>query len=185
MRVFAALPLPAAALSAVSGVVGVLRARYPLLRYVKPEGMHLTLHFFGELEDQKAEGVKALFADPRLKKPAIHASLGRLGKFPPGGQPRVIWLGLASGEQELKEYSDLFQSLIAPLGHREDPRGFNPHLTLARAGNERVDGEWITSHHVPPLEFDFSECVLFQSVLSRDGAVYSPLARVSLERSAP
>lgn len=183
MRVFAALPLPAAAVSAVNGIVEDLRARYPRMRYVRPEGMHLTLHFFGEIEDGAVEVLKTLFGDPRVKRPVIHASLGRLGRFPPGGLPRVIWLGLSSGERELADYSGLFQSLIKPLGYREDPRGFTPHLTIARAGNERADGEWIAARPVPALDFAFSELVLFKSVLSREGAVYSPLARVELERS--
>ncbi len=183
MRVFAALPLPAPAMSVVNGVVDDLRTRYPRLRYVRPEGMHLTLHFFGEIEDAAADALKALFADPRLKRPAIRASMGRLGRFPPGGPPRVVWLGLSTGERELADYSGVFQSLIAPMGYKEDPRGFTPHLTIARAGSERVDGEWIAARPVPALGFDFSELVLFRSMLSREGAVYTPLARVELERS--
>jgi 2'-5' RNA ligase len=179
MRVFAALPLPQAVRSAVESLIATLRGRYPRLRCVRPEGLHLTLHFFGELEEQAVADLKALWNDPRMIRPAITAAFGSLGQFPPGGTPRVIWLGVEKGREKLAEFSAAFQSLIHPLGYREAPRGFAPHLTIARNNGERIDGEWIRKTAIPVSDFLFSECVLFRSILKPDGADYSALARAS------
>lgn len=172
MRVFAALPLPARAVEAIQGVLVPLARRYPRLRVVKPAGIHITLHFFGELSDPAVRELGALWDDPDMSGTVIRASLGPVGQFPARGSPRVIWVGVDKGASELASYAERFQSLIGRLGYAPDPRGFTPHITIARNPGERMDPGWARELGPLAVDFPFSECVLFQSILSPRGADY-------------
>jgi RNA 2',3'-cyclic 3'-phosphodiesterase len=181
VRVFAAFPLPPAVASAIDGALVPLRQGYPRVRWVSVRGMHATVHFFGDISDDAVASLKSLFdEDGELRRPRIPARLGPLGQFPPRGSPRVIWAGLERGGEEMREYAELFEAKIAPLGWPPDPRGFTPHITVARAGGEVLEGGWEKGAILPPLDFFVDECVLFQSILGRAGAEYAPLARVAL-----
>ena len=184
MRVFAALPLPPHAKRDVEGVIESLRQRHPRLRYVKPSGMHITLHFFGELGESAVSGLRRIWKDPELCVPDIPASLGGLGQFPERGNPRVVWIGVDEGKYELTRYAGLFARKIAPLGYAPDPRGFSPHITLARNSGERPGADWLQDVSVPATVFSFQECVLFQSILEPGGAEYVPLCGVTFKRTS-
>ena len=181
MRVFAALPLPPRAVESLSGIVDRLRARVPRARWVSPDAFHLTMHFFGEVEGQPLSDLHRAFEDPRLTRSAVPVRFADLGQFPPRGSPRVLWIGLTVDGSALHDYWKTFESVVAPLGWESDKRGFAPHVTIARAGNSPVDGRWSEGIDVPEFPFFLGECVLFQSVLSRDGARYVPLKRIVFE----
>jgi RNA 2',3'-cyclic 3'-phosphodiesterase len=184
MRLFAALPLPRNAATAITEGVVHAREAYPLLNWVKPESMHLTIHFFGDMPDACVEFLMKVFDDPTLRRAPIPARLGLPGQFPKKGPPNVLWMGLDKGTEEMRSYWDLFESKIVPLHLEPDPRGFQPHVTIARTGKNPMDSRWVDHVAVPPLEFEITELVLFQSMLGRTGAVYVPLKRVSFERGS-
>jgi 2'-5' RNA ligase len=184
VRVFAALPLPVPAVDEVGRLVAPLRKTHPGLRWVSPSAYHLTLHFFGEVEGEALTALRRVFADPRLKRSAITAKLGPLGQFPPGGNPRVVWIGLREDGGGLQEYWALFQSIIFPLGWEPERRGFTPHVTLARNSNARVSPGWESGSVLPENPFSINQCVLFQSILGRGGAEYVPLEKVTFDGGA-
>ena len=76
-----------------------------------------------------------------------------------------------------------FQGALSPLGYREDPRGFSPHITLARNASTVMEREWGDGVPVPGMDFIFSEIVLYQSILGPAGAEYVPLRRAVLAGS--
>ncbi len=177
MRVFAALPLPEPAIQDLDAVLAALRPLAPRMRFTKPAGMHVTLHFFGELSEGAVAELQSILEDPALVRPAVQASFDALGCFPERGNPRVIWMGIRKGREELSKYSETFQSKISRLGYRQDPRGFTPHVTLARNEGGRIDADQIRGIPVPRNGFLFRECVLFQSILTPRGAEYVVLKR--------
>jgi 2'-5' RNA ligase len=193
VRVFAALPLPPTALRSLSNALEPLRLHNPRLRWVSAEGLHVTLHFFGEIAEGAAAALKAIFEDPGLRVRAIHARLGAAGQFPPAGAPRVLWVGFEKGGGEMAEFWRLFQSKVAPLARFEgsggewlpDARGFTPHITVARCNRSSIDRRWREDLEIPREDFSLGECVLFQSILGRDGAHYVPLARAAFEGGFP
>jgi RNA 2',3'-cyclic 3'-phosphodiesterase len=185
VRVFAAFPLPGAVADVLDAALVPLRRSFPKTRWVSMRGVHLTVHFFGEVPDEAATALKRLFAvDPDLVVPLIPARLGRLGQFPPRGNPRVIWAGLDRGAEELGRYWTMFEGKVAPLGWPSDPRGFSPHVTVARAGGVPLAPGWSDGVDIPALDFFFEECVLFQSIPGRGGAEYLPLARAAFRGEA-
>ena len=90
MRVFAALPLPDRAVEKLGELAAELKARYPDLKVVKPNGMHVTMVFFGELNQERILEVMRVMDSPELKMASIRAVMGGVGQFPPKGQLRKI-----------------------------------------------------------------------------------------------
>jgi len=122
--------------------------------------------------------------DPALRRAPISTGLGGLGQFPPRGIPRVLWVALERGVEEMRAFWERFEQAIAPLGWTPDPRGFSPHVTVARPGSAALDGDWGSGVEMPALGFSIVECVLFQSVLGRAGAEYLPLKRIPFNRGS-
>jgi 2'-5' RNA ligase len=131
MRVFAALPLPPAALQRLEGAVAELRdrartARSGGLRAVRPEGMHITLIFFGELEGERLEQIRSALGNPSLPGPPIAASIGGLGQFPPRGMPRVLYCPVRGGAKEIEGlYGRLRASALAAWGGGRSGAGYS------------------------------------------------------------
>ena len=192
MRIFAALPLPAETTVAIREAFSSARTLAPRARWVDAEGMHLTLHFFGEIPEDAVPGFGPLFDDPGLRRPAIASQLGPVGFFPPSGNPRVLWIGLEKGVDEMREFYAVFTSKLHPLrqpggplsGWSPDVRGFMPHVTVARAGSTPLGTHWADVVKVPQQGFLITECVLFQSVLGTGRARYVPLKTVAFHRGA-
>ena len=169
--------------AAAENALAPVRRLYPRLRWVPAGGLHVTLHFFGDVPDTEVAVLRRLFGEPGLCRPAIAARLGRLGQFPPRGKPRVLWAGLEKGGDEMKSYWDLLEKKLAPLGFTADARGFSPHITVARAGSTPVEGGWDAGVEMPAGDFFVAECVLFQSILGREGSEYVSLERITFERA--
>jgi len=182
MRMFAALPLPREALDALAPLRAALAARWPGLRPVRTEGLHLTLHFFGEVDDGGVQRLAGLWHDPRLRGPVLPVSFGSLGRFPERGSPRVIWIAIGRGAGPVCDYQRSLESRIAELGFREDPKGFTPHVTLARAGTTALPPDIVEGFAAVRLDFAFGECVLFQSILGPRGPTYVPLSAITFDR---
>jgi RNA 2',3'-cyclic 3'-phosphodiesterase len=182
MRVFAALPLPPEAVDALAPLTTALHARWEGLRPVRTSGVHLTLHFFGEVDEGGVRRLVGLWGDPVLRGPAISASFGSLGRFPERGSPRVLWIGIDEGAARVCDYQRALEARIAALGFRRDPKGFSPHLTLARAGTPTPPPDALAGFAAPRLDFAFGECVLFQSILGPHGPTYVPLSTVTFDR---
>jgi 2'-5' RNA ligase len=176
VRVFAALPLPDAGLRALDGAIEPLRRAHPRLRWVAQGSHHLTLHFFGEIDEDAVFRLKAVFAGPELRASPIAARFGPLGLFPPRGAPRIIHVSLAEGAEEARAYFERFHAAIAKLGYRPESRGFTPHITLARFPREPMPGGWEPSIVLPNEQFLIGECVLYQSLLGPGGPRYLVLA---------
>jgi len=180
VRVFAALPLPPVVAGTLDSALARARLASPGLRWVSSTGFHITLHFFGEVPEQGVTALQRVFDDAELRVPAIPARLGRIGQFPARGNPRVLWVGLARGEAEIRAYWDLFERKLSPLGWTPDERGFSAHITIARAG--RSAAGTLDADLEMPSDFLMEECVLFQSILGSAGAHYVPLKKITLER---
>lgn len=183
MRVFTALPLPRRAAGLLAETLPLLRRAGSGLEPVRADGLHVTLHFFGEIEEAAAAALRRALEDPRLPRPPIRAELGGWGRFPPSGTPGVIFRRIEAGAGEAASFRELFLSVIAPLGYRPEARPFAAHVTLARNRGGAVDFPAIPQ--AAPLEFFFEECVLYRSILERGGARYESLHRIPFREVKP
>ncbi|HKK32929.1 MAG TPA: RNA 2',3'-cyclic phosphodiesterase [Desulfomicrobiaceae bacterium] len=103
------------------------------LRWSRPENWHLTLVFFGTLDRGAEEQMTYALERVRFTQFSLHG--GGVGFFPPGGRPRVVWVGVQGELDRLSALKDGIDAALAATGWKCDPRPFVPHLTLARIRN--------------------------------------------------
>jgi len=181
MRCFIAVPLPAPARDALAGLAARVRVRLPDARLVRPDQMHLTLHFFEDLDEAGvAAAVEALHAGVG-DAPAFALAPGAPGVFPGPRGARVVWIGLARGADRLGGLHDRIGEALRARGLPVDARPFAPHLTLARLPRPvplDPGALGIPPDAVPAIPVD--RVVLFRSVLGPGGAVHTALATAVL-----
>ncbi len=182
MRLFFAVPAPAAVQGALAEWGREARRRGDGWRWVDPATIHLTLRFLGEtdaaLVAPLVEAAQAIAGrEPR------HAVTARgWGVFPSPARPRVLWAGLAGELSQLARLAGALEAEARRRGFAPEERGFRAHLTLARAVRDaqpRLPGR--PDDEQPEFgPFPVDELLLVQSHLGPGGAVYEPLARVPL-----
>jgi len=177
MRVFAALPFSSEIRKLLSEVIDKLGLFYKNLKMVPETSLHITLHFFGEIGEEKTEKLKSALDNPLLAGRIIKASLGGLGSFPVRGNPRVIFCTLKEGAEEVVSFRKTFNAIIhnSGLAAQEEERSFTPHITLARNKQGRIDPHFLNSFDLEQRVFSFDRLILYQSILRSTGAEHRPL----------
>ncbi len=185
LRTFFAVTLSKEAREAAAQLAGRLRGseRGEGVRWVRPEGYHLTLRFLGNVtRDAVAELAERVTEEVAPLAP-FAIQLGGALVFPSPRNPRVIALAVEP-EALLAFLAERVEHGVVAVGLKAERRRFRAHLTLGRVRNRRfpsVDGE--ASIDCPAFPVD--EIVLFQSDLQRTGAVYTPLERIALRGRSP
>lgn len=184
VRLFVALDVPDQVREALVELSARLKKTCPSARWVRLEGVHITLKFIGEVSLETAEKIReALGSLPEF--PPIKLRFAGLGFFPNARRPRVFWAGV-EGDPPLVELAGAIEAKIEPLGIPAEKRDFHPHLTLARF--ESPQGTQALIAAVEALgapEFGsqtFHEFHLYRSVLKRSGTEYTRLVTYPLER---
>lgn len=158
------------------------------VRWVRPEGMHLTLHFLGDIAREGTDRIDAVLAEEAAKVGPFRVRFRGLGAFPHFKRPRVFWVGLEAGEEIAALHRGIGRG-IEPLGYRVEKRSFRPHLTLGRVRSlDGIDPLLRAMQHEEGQDFgegEIREVVLFQSELGPGGARYTPLHQRSLGRARP
>lgn len=185
LRLFIAVELPAEALDLLAAVQKDLAATKADVKWSKPQQIHLTLKFVGDLPANEVPTLSAALDKAAAQSRACGSRLAEIGAFPTMKHPRVIWAGLEepSGRLlELQQRVDEATKYLTPV----DPRGFAPHLTLGRVNGPKNLPKLATAIHEYRLaatpEIPISEIVLVQSVLGRTGPAYTTLHRSALKR---
>ncbi|ADL12208.1 RNA 2',3'-cyclic phosphodiesterase [Acetohalobium arabaticum] len=152
------------------------------IKLVKPENLHLTLKFLGEIEDTEVEELEEMLEGfKEYSQQEINVS--ELGVFPHYGYMKVIWAGLKENET-LKQIKSELEDKSAELGFDRDTKDFHPHITIGRVKNI-----WAKDKLVNKLkEFvdqDFGKLKLDKlklkkSTLTSDGPVYETISEVEL-----
>lgn len=173
IRAFVGVPLPQEYQAAI-GELGAWRSRLASrTTWTRPGIWHVTLRFLGELLPRKLDEVKVALGGVAFAPFSLRAGGG--GMFPRRGKPRVVWVGVEEGRQELVRLADAVNRALLPLGFAEEGRPFSPHLTVCRVREARgdrwaalidalSDREWAS---VPVDRF-----TLWRSTLTPQGAQY-------------
>ena len=178
MRCFLAVPLAEPALGEAQGVQRAMVERVAGVRWARPETLHLTVHFFGEMgSDQVVTAIDSVAPVVDGIAP-FDVALGRLGAFPSRGAPRVLWLG---PDHEITALTALARDCRAALqsaGFDVESRPYQPHCTLGRprtGWSEPARQAWesVRSEPLPLLAFCATRVVLYESRTAPGGAVYT------------
>lgn len=176
IRAFVALDLDQAARERLKGAIGILKPQLAGVKWVRADGIHLTLRFLGPSTPDALECVKPRLASAALACSAADARLTGFGLFPERDAPHVLWVGLEFAARLLKLQADTEAASVG-CGFAPEPRRFAPHLTLAR-WRERGPRPALPDMDLGVAHLD--RLVLYQSELRRGGAIYTPLATFPL-----
>jgi len=193
VRTFIAIELNSAVLAQVSKLQSRLKDEVlpGFVRWVRPEGIHLTLKFLGDVQEDKLDDIaQALRAASAAHTPfSLH--IAGMGCFPNPRRPRVIWLGVREPGGTLERLQQDVERAISPLGYPPERRSFSPHLTLGRVkdGHSAADlaalGEYVTRAKVSIGQMEVTSIYLMRSDLRPSGAIYTALAAAALENRSP
>jgi 2'-5' RNA ligase len=182
MRQFLALELPLPMHRSVVRALEQLARTLQGWRWVRPEGVHLTLRFLGEVPAERDGPGRALWRGAAEAARPFRLRLGPLGCFPGSGVPRVLWVGIEEVEPggALVELAQDIERSARVAGYPPEPRAFHPHLTLARAERGRRPSRPGRDAEPGAADGWFRELVLFESRLAPAGARYTALERFAL-----
>ena len=178
MRLFIALDIPQNVRERISAYVERVRPLCPDARWVRVEGVHITLKFIGEIQDARVPEVSKTLAG--IKARPFDVKFDNVGFFPSPKSPRVFWIGVHAGE-ELPRLAEAVSEALAAIGIPREDKSYSPHLTLARAGSRGNLKELTSSVEGEAFgTMTAQEFFLYRSQLGRGGSKYTKLERFGL-----
>jgi len=184
VRCFLAVPLAEPALGAAQRALAALRAELPDVRWTRPETLHVTLHFFGGIDERAAARAVDAVRPVAQSTPRFAMTLDRLGAFPDRGAPRVLWIG-GPPSAELMALATVVRQALGEAGFEVETRPFRAHCTLGRPRDHWLPGKrqaWqlALERGLEPQSFTAERLVLYESMTGRGGSVYSERAVLPL-----
>ncbi len=183
LRLFVACPVPDEVKRGLASIQDDLRAAgFDRLRYVRPEGIHITLKFLGAVHASRVDEISAALerATQPFKLELLVEGVGGFGGGRMAG--RVIWAGVRGEWEQLAERALRIEKALEGLGFPLETRPFRLHLTLARMPREMSDDRrrdlrrYLEAYKFPMLRpILVTEVWLMQSILGPGGAVYERL----------
>lgn len=195
-RLFLAVPLPEAVVSLVDTMSRRLQEEEWPVRWTAPNNAHVTLHFLGEIEPERAQLLRMTLGAVVAEHDRFDLRTADLGVFPNMNRPRIIWLGLYGPAHRLHTLREAIGAMLESFEFDLAGGEFHPHITLGRVRDARktrvrnlpaairtrleaasANGE-VTHKHPIPVPVD--EVVLVRSHLGKDGPRYEVLERYPL-----
>jgi len=185
MRVFLAVFPPVASQTLAARAIESLRAPGDGVSWVKPDNLHYTVRFLGELGKHGARRVQEAADEAVRGHQAFDVTLGDLGAFPRPRGARVIWLGLAIGAEPFVALAKRLETSLARRGFEPEGRGFAPHLTLGRVREPSRDwSETLAAQPSfasdPAARFTVNASSCVESTLSPKSSIYRVWHRAEL-----
>jgi 2'-5' RNA ligase len=158
------------------------------VRWIKPQGIHLTLKFLGNVPAHRIEEIGLAVTRGSEGVEPFTISLDGLGCFPTASRPNVVWVGVKEDSGTLARLQTAIEDRLSVLGYAPERRKFTPHLTLGRvsrhagASDRRRLGDVVQIHDPGILGgMQVREVSLMRSDLSPAGAKYTRLVAVQLQ----
>lgn len=193
VRAFVAIELSSEVLAALERVQDRLRRGEggQAGRWVRAEGIHLTLKFLGEVPAERLEAIYQAVGRACLGRTPFELTVAGLGCFPNLRRPRVVWAGVEEETGRLASLQEAVERELSRLGFPPEGRRFTPHLTLARV-QERASpreiealGKAVGTAQIGELGKMRVEAVsVMKSDLRPEGAIYTELFRAPLGEGA-
>lgn len=168
----------------MEGLQAALKEASGQVKWVEPENIHVTLKFLGQIPEGRLEALFRGVQEGVEGFSSFSIGLSQVGAFPNLRRPRVIWIGVERGREELIRLQQSLERHICEHGFPKEKRKFSPHLTLGRVKSsmgiealaEKIKGTEFTSE-----EIRVEQVVVMKSDLTPKGPIYTPLKRFSLK----
>jgi len=175
MRLFVGIALP----SDIKMTLVTLCSGLSGTRWVKPESMHVTLRFIGEVDRGAAHDLDSALSDVRV--PAFEMRFSGIGNFSKKERLRALWAGVESNPA-LTLLQSKIEKAVQRAGFAPEGRKFTPHVTLARFKGQRVDlGHYLEANGAfSSGPFPVEAFTLFESRMGHGGSHYEALSEYPL-----
>ena len=180
IRSFLAFEQPSEIQAILNRVSGELRRSRLDVRWVKPENIHLTIVFLGNIQSEHVEAMENPLQKLCLTTGPFQISLKGAGCFPNSRRPRVLWVGLEGDLERMGRLRDSLQDELQSFGVRKEERPFRPHLTLGRfrsvdRADRELDAILARYQDLTSPACRLRELILYKSELRPGGSVYTQL----------
>ncbi|HZE96541.1 MAG TPA: RNA 2',3'-cyclic phosphodiesterase [Planctomycetota bacterium] len=176
MRCFVAVKPSKSLRAEVARIQEDLRRAGADVRWIGPEELHVTLRFFGDLDEARVSRLRASFPQIAAAQPGFSLTYAGVGEF-----PKVVWIG---GSREADPLATAIEAAAEAEGPPRDKYGFTPHLTIGRIRSSR--GETALTSAISErksLEVGLDQVRVFsliQSTLTPQGPVYETVEEYRL-----
>jgi 2'-5' RNA ligase len=181
MRLFIAIEIVPEIRERLTQYIERIKPQLGRARWARPEGMHITLKFLGNVADTKRSAIEDELRNVRGSQLSI--AIENVGAFPTAKSPRVLWAGIQAGPQ-LEQLAKQTEKAMGRLGFEPENRAFTPHVTLARfdPGGRKADLVPLLAEPKPSFgTMTATEFHLYESKLSPGGSRYVKLASFALD----
>ena len=189
IRSFVAIEIPETIRMELRDQIAYLKQDIPsrMVRWVRSEGIHLTLKFLGDVPFEKINQISATLVSICREHVSFSLNIGEFGCFPNFRRPRVLWIGVQDLSAQLTVLQDGIEDELDKLGFERETRCFHPHLTVGRVN--RIRDRMETQQLTATLEdvkiddigrFHVNDVSLMRSELKPTGAVYTRLVAAKL-----
>jgi 2'-5' RNA ligase len=191
VRVFVACEVPAEVQRTIGEITEKLKATSEDdVRWVRPDGVHVTLKFLGEVSQKKLPAIKMALQEAVVRHSPFNLEFSNIGTF--GGREglRTMWVGIAGDVLRLEAMVRDVNRALSVVGFEPERRPFRPHLTLGRVRDtvptrRRAEIEVDVGRlGVPEVEWRTSQITLMRSRLTPRGAEYDIVATFPLRMTA-
>lgn len=185
MRTFIAIDLEPEIKKTLSALIDEVDKGHKNIRWVRREGMHLTLKFLGEIGGEKVPEIENVLKTISKEYDSFSLKFKGIGSFPPGMKnPRVLWIGIEE-EETLTALQALLEGELEKLGFPRERRKFHAHLTLGRVKslfNIKETLSLLEKYRDRNFgEMKAAKISFIQSTLKPTGAEYSILSEFELK----
>jgi 2'-5' RNA ligase len=185
LRTFIAVDIGKAIRSRAVALQEALARSTTEVKWVEPENLHVTMLFLGEVDDREVIDVCRVVAECAERQPAFTMQVATVGCFPNPRRPRVLWMGVGQGTQELCALHDALERPLLELGcYRREDRPYTPHITLGRVKSDRPPDKLAAALANQAGwqggEIEVHEVLVMSSELRPQGPVYTVLSRARL-----
>jgi|LSQX01.1.fsa_nt_gb 2'-5' RNA ligase len=185
MRTFVALAPPKDVLEKIIALQTRLKKKIPHgIRWVHPDGIHLTLKFLGDIFPSHRDSIASLLSLVVSSHSCFPLSVGRIGVFPGIARPRVMWVGIGGQTRLLAALQQHIEEALESVGFPKETRPFRAHLTLGRIRNPgsfpNLGSIIAQEQNFDAGTFNAQKLLFIQSNLTPTGAIYTCLASFPL-----
>ncbi|MBI2844150.1 MAG: RNA 2',3'-cyclic phosphodiesterase [Armatimonadetes bacterium] len=156
----------------------------PEVKWVGEGNFHITVKFLGNVEREKLDRIAGALSDALSGLEPFEVEIGGAGAFPSATRPRVVWVGVTSGAEQLRDVASRVENGLGKLGLPPEDKSFKAHITIGRVKDgRRVEGldKALKTAEVGDLgSAQVDSVALMKSDLRREGPVYSVISEVRL-----
>ncbi len=182
LRLFIAIEIPLEIRTQITAVISELKSVPADVRWERPEKLHITLKFLGDVQEEVLPEIVLLLRGVAEKRSQLSIRYSGVGCFPNKREPRIIWVGAEDVAGKLQPLVDSIETEMASIGFEKETKGFHPHVTIGRMKNGKDTSSLLRKMESVIFESQpavVSAMSLVRSKLKASGSIYSQVKSFS------